>query len=181
MALSLKARGVGLFRLTRREYLADFFITPPLTLAFVVLSLRAEFSAAWPALFAAGVLAWTFYEYALHRWLSHRAWFLRDVHELHHAHQRDYIAVHPAATLALYVGFWIAFGARSSAMMSGFSAGYVIYSILHTAFHYAEIGEGHPLFAAKRRHALHHKFETTHYGVTTPLWDRLFGTDGRHL
>lgn len=175
----LKAWAINLFRLTRREYFADFFITPPLTVLFAALSIRADFSLYWPPLFLAGVAAWTFYEYALHRWLSHKAVFLRDVHELHHSRQRDYVAVHPAMTIAIYGLFWFMLGARSSAFMSGFSAGYVAYSILHTAFHYAEIGVGHPLFAAKRRHALHHKFETTNFGVLTGLWDRVFGTESR--
>lgn len=175
--MTTKARVLDLFRLSWGEYFADFLITPPLTVAFTVLSIRAEFSWAWVALFAVGFLAWTFYEYALHRWLLHKAWFLRDFHELHHSRQTDYIAVHPAVTLALYGFFWFAFGARSSAMMCGFSTGYVVYSVLHTAFHYCTIRVGSPLYASKRRHALHHRFDNANFGVTTALWDRLLKTE----
>lgn len=165
-----------LVRLTRVEYFADFFITPPITLAFAIVSLAAGFSALWLAEFALGWLAWTLYEYAFHRWGLHHVAILRDVHALHHRNQKDYIAIHPLVTLALYASFWLALGFQSSAIMVGFSAGYVVYSALHTAFHYS-----HRLSAllpkGRRRHVAHHRFEIVNFGVTTDLWDRVFRTN----
>jgi sterol desaturase/sphingolipid hydroxylase (fatty acid hydroxylase superfamily) len=169
-------RWVDCFRLSRREYFADFFITPPVTAALIALSLWRGASWLWPLAFAVGVLAWTLYEYALHRWVLHLAWLARDLHALHHDDQRDYIATHPLATIALYVALWLAFGFQASAFAAGFSAGYVFYAFAHTAFHYATIGTGHPLFALKRHHALHHSFENCNFGVSTTLWDRAFRT-----
>lgn len=165
------------FRLTKREYFADFFITPPITAALLYMSISDGFDAWWVAQFIGGLFVWTLYEYAVHRWLSHGfAWLLRDVHKLHHHRQRDYIAIHPLATLAIYILFWQAFGAQSSAAMLGFSIGYVVYAAVHTAFHYATIESGHPLFRLKRHHAIHHKLEKFNFGVTTTLWDRTLGT-----
>ena len=46
------------------------------------------------------------------------------MHNLHHARQKDYIAVHPLLTLSLYASLWAAFGFGSSAVMIGFSLGY---------------------------------------------------------
>lgn len=166
-----------LFRLTKREYFADFLITAPLTIALLILSVMAGFGWAWLAQFAAGAIAWTFYEYAIHRWVSHRLLFIRDYHALHHAQQIDYIAVHPAVTAALYAASWLTFGAQSSAVMAGFSVGYLIYSALHTSFHYARIRGVGWLFKLKRRHALHHTFDGFNFGVSTSFWDRLFGTE----
>ncbi len=165
-----------LVKLTRREYFADFFITPPLTLALMAWSVWSDFSVWWPLWFAGGLAAWTLYEYGFHRFALHHAPLLKDVHDLHHADQRDYIAVHPAVTIALYVSFAVLFGIGSSALTVGFSTGYVIYAAAHTAFHYAKIGSGHWLFALKRHHALHHTFHNANYGVTTRVWDRLFRT-----
>lgn len=162
-----------LFRLTKREYYADFFITPPITCALAFLSLR---DGAAVAAFIGGLVMWTLYEYALHRWLSHCVWPLTIVHEWHHSRQRDYIALHPAATISLYAALWLAFGVQSSAFMVGFSAGYLFYSIAHTAFHYANIRSGNPFFRLKRHHALHHKFHDVNYGVSTTIWDRVWGT-----
>jgi sterol desaturase/sphingolipid hydroxylase (fatty acid hydroxylase superfamily) len=167
----------ALFRLSKREYFADFLITPPITAVLLALSVLHGFSALWLVEFAIGVAAWTLYEYAVHRWLLHRVWLFRDLHNLHHAIQKDYIATHPVATVALYAGFWLAFGASYSAMAVGFSVGYVVYSFMHTAFHHARITAGNPLFGLKRRHALHHAFDDKNYGVSTSLWDRAFGTE----
>jgi sterol desaturase/sphingolipid hydroxylase (fatty acid hydroxylase superfamily) len=168
-----------LFRRTRPEYYADFFITPPLTALFACLSLRHGFNLSWIVAFAVGWAVWSFYEYALHRWGLHEAPLLRDVHRLHHRNQRDYLAFHPGATLAAYAALWLVFGVHSSAVMVGFSTGYIVYAALHTAFHYARIGEGHPLYRARMRHVAHHRFDDVCYGVTTGFWDRLFRTEFR--
>jgi sterol desaturase/sphingolipid hydroxylase (fatty acid hydroxylase superfamily) len=167
---------LNFFRLTRREYYADFFITPPITLAFLVVSLKTSTSMWWPLEFLGGLFAWTFYEYVTHRWVSHRFWFLQDAHFLHHEKQTDYIAIPPAVTVSLYAIFWALFGFQSSSVMLGFSVGYISYSTAHTAFHYARIRPGDFWFNAKRRHALHHKNENENFGVTTPIWDFVFGT-----
>jgi sterol desaturase/sphingolipid hydroxylase (fatty acid hydroxylase superfamily) len=168
---------VDLFRLSRREYFADFFITPPVTIVSLVLSILYGFTAWWPVLFAAGVLFWTLYEYLLHRFVLHRLWLFRAVHAAHHDQQKDYIGTHPALTIAIYAALWILLGVgNASAAMVGFSAGYVAYSALHTLFHYARIRPGSRLWRAKRRHALHHWLDDVNYGVSTALWDRAFGT-----
>jgi sterol desaturase/sphingolipid hydroxylase (fatty acid hydroxylase superfamily) len=165
-----------LVRLSRREYFADFFITPPITIALLIWSIATGWSSWWPVQFVAGICVWTLYEYAMHRWILHRTWLFRALHDLHHDDQRDYIALHPVLTIASYIGFALLFGMNSSAFMVGFSVGYVIYSAAHTAFHYAIILPGSGLFSLKRHHALHHRFHGVNYGVTTRVWDVAFGT-----
>jgi sterol desaturase/sphingolipid hydroxylase (fatty acid hydroxylase superfamily) len=167
-----------LFRLTKREYYADFFITPPITLALLIASARHGISALWFEEIAAGLLGWTLYEYAIHRWILHRVWFFRDMHELHHERQRDYIAVHPIITILIYGSLWAAFGFSSSALMIGFSVGYIVYAVSHTAFHYATINKGHWLYGLKMRHAAHHRSDCC-FGITTSLWDKIFNTEGK--
>jgi sterol desaturase/sphingolipid hydroxylase (fatty acid hydroxylase superfamily) len=164
-------------RLTKAEYFADFFITPPITVALAVASLRHGAGVQWVGMFLVGLVAWTLYEYVTHRWLLHHWWILSEVHALHHDDQRDYIAAHPAVTILLYAAFWGVFGIRSSAVMVGFSVGYVIYAAAHTAFHHSSFHHGTSLYWLKRRHALHHRFDFANFGVTTPVWDILFGTE----
>lgn len=167
-----------LFRLTKREYYADFFITPPITLALLVVSVRQDISVLWATEIVAGFVGWTLYEYALHRWVLHKALFFRDMHGLHHARQKDYIAIHPLLTLTIYGSLWALFGFRSSALMIGFTVGYIVYSIAHTAFHYTTINKSHWLYGLKMRHAAHHRTDCC-FGVTTKIWDKLFNTEGR--
>jgi sterol desaturase/sphingolipid hydroxylase (fatty acid hydroxylase superfamily) len=165
-----------LFRLTKREYYADFFITPPITIALFIVSARHGMSALWVTELFSGFVGWTLYEYAIHRWVLHRVLFFRDMHDLHHAKQKDYIAIHPLLTLALYGSLWALFGFRSSALMIGFTVGYIVYSVAHTAFHYARIPKGHWLYSLKMRHAAHHRTDCC-FGVTNYFWDRIFRTE----
>jgi sterol desaturase/sphingolipid hydroxylase (fatty acid hydroxylase superfamily) len=165
----VKIDWLRIFRLTEREYFADFFITPPITLVLAIVSFRGDF-VPWLMMLAAGVIGWTLYEYAIHR-ASHHAWLLREIHHLHHSNQREYVAVHPLVTLALYAIFWLTFGIQSTAFAIGFSVGYILYSVAHTLFHYTRIA-----LPLKRHHALHHKFGDVNFGVTTTAWDRLLGT-----
>lgn len=168
---------VEFFRLTKRQYYADFFITPPLTLVSAVLSIMYGFTPHWFALCAAGILAWTLYEYLIHRFVTHKLWVFKVVHDIHHDHQREFIGTPPVMTLTIYAVLWWFLGiGNSSAFMVGFSAGYVWYSTLHTLFHYARIEHGSWLFGLKRHHALHHAFYNVNYGVSTSLWDRVFRT-----
>ena len=164
-----------LVRLTRREYFADFFVTPPITLALAVVSISHGVSLRWLMLFAAGWFAWTLYEYAVHR-ISHHAPWLSDLHWLHHRNQKDYIGLHPALTLLFYVVVWLLFGFSAAPFAIGFSVGYIVYAALHTAFHYAHIREGDWLWALKQRHVAHHRFHDRYFGVTWDLWDAVFRT-----
>jgi sterol desaturase/sphingolipid hydroxylase (fatty acid hydroxylase superfamily) len=165
---------LNLFRRTPREYFADFFITPPITLGLLIVSLQG-FDLWWPVKFAGGMLIWSFYEYMAHRFIAHRVPYFREAHALHHQAQRDYISLHPIMSLAMYGAFWMLFGFGSGAISVGFSTGYVVYSFAHTAFHYATIEPGHFMYGLKMRHVLHHRADCN-YGVVTGFWDRIFGT-----
>jgi sterol desaturase/sphingolipid hydroxylase (fatty acid hydroxylase superfamily) len=167
-------RFLSLFRRTRAGYYADFAITPPVTAVLAWLSFEA--SAGWLAWFVAGLLVWSLYEYVAHRFVSHGLPLMRDAHWLHHSNQADYIAVPPLWTVFFYVLFWWLFGMASTPLAIGFSTGYVAYSSLHTAFHYARIGRGHPLYYLKFLHVTHHRRHDKNYGVVCPLWDVVFGT-----
>lgn len=169
---------INLFRLTRREYYLDFFITPPLTAVLAWHSIRVSgFGFVWATEFVAGLVAWTFYEYALHRFVLHGMPVGRDIHALHHRNQLDYIAQPPWATLAAYVISWAVFGPSASALMVGFSVGYCAYAAAHTLFHYARLRPGSLLWRLDQRHARHHREGEVCYGVTVDWWDRLFRTE----
>lgn len=167
---------VRLFRLTRHQYFADFFITPPLTVVLAAASLRHDFGWRWLPLFALGWAFWTLYEYVVHR-ASHEMPWLVDVHWLHHRNTKEYIGLPPELTLALYATAWLAFGFKAAPFAVGFSFAYIAYAALHTAFHYAHIRPGHPLDRMKQRHVAHHRFHDRCFGVTTGLWDRALGTE----
>jgi sterol desaturase/sphingolipid hydroxylase (fatty acid hydroxylase superfamily) len=56
--------------------------------------------------------------------------------------------------------------------------GYVAYAVMHHGLHHWRIAHGTYLYRAKRRHALHHASnDEGNFGVSSPLWDLVFGTD----
>lgn len=139
---------------------------------------------------AAGLLAWTLFEYALHRWVFHlrprQPWLARLVfviHGVHHAQPGDgsRVVMPPAASAPLALALWALTGLALEApwrdcLFAGFLAGYLHYDLTHWACHQA-----HPRRRLgrmiKRHHLLHHHAdETAHFGVGTPLWDHVFGT-----
>jgi len=178
--MKMPSRLLDCFRLSRRAYFADFLITPPITLALAVLSVRGHGIMAWVALLGLGWCAWTFYEYWMHRLVLHHLVFFRELHGLHHGNPRAYIALHPLATIIIYAALWMIFGVQSSTFMVGFSLGYIVYSTLHTIFHYAPRASAW-MPDLQRRHVLHHRFHVANFGVTTGFWDRFFDTEIRRM
>jgi hypothetical protein len=130
------------------------------------------------ALFGAGLFSWTFLEYAIHGWMGHRSAGI--VHSVHRGHHRDPASVFaigawiPAAlplVLGICVGAagWLFFYAG---MLTGFAA----YEVLHYRMHFST-----PFCRTearlRERHLIHHYCAPARcFGVTSSLWDSVFGT-----
>ena len=136
---------------------------------------------------AAGALTWTLLEYVIHRWMGHDRRFRRTPlgleHVRHHA-EGNYFAptwkklVAAAAAIAVLSGPAVAVAgvARGMAYVAGVIAFYGVYEFLHRREH-TSAGIG-PYGRWARRHHFHHHFvdPRTNHGVTSPLWDLVFGT-----
>lgn len=136
---------------------------------------------------AAGVLTWTFLEYVIHRWMGHDRRFRRTpfgIEHIRHHIEGNYFA--PtwkkllAATIFLAVlsppAILVAGTPIGFAYVGGLISFYGLYEWLHRREHtHAGIG---PYGRLVRRHHFHHHFADgrTNHGVTTPLWDFVFGT-----
>jgi dihydroceramide fatty acyl 2-hydroxylase len=131
-------------------------------------------------LFAGGMLAWTFLEYALHGWMSHR--FVTFATEIHQSHHRDPSAVFAVSawipTAAVLAILLIGFGMTPAMVfVCGLVAGFVVYEALHYRLHFVTPASR---FEARlrTRHLAHHlAMDDRCLGVTTPLWDLVFGTE----
>jgi sterol desaturase/sphingolipid hydroxylase (fatty acid hydroxylase superfamily) len=61
-------------------------------------------------------------------------------------------------------------------MFAGFIVGYLIYDMMHYATHHFPMRSGY-LKYIKRYHMAHHfKAPDALYGVSSPVWDRVFHT-----
>lgn len=154
--------------------------------------------AAWPLTpllgFAFGALWWTFLEYLLHRYVLHwepqtprwqRVRVLLPGHRSHHdvPHDPDDVVTRKhlmAIPLCLILfgamrlaGYSTAFGL---AALAGGAMGYIFYEYVHFATH--QLRPRSWLMKRLRQHhgIHHHRDETVNFGVTTWIWDRVFGT-----
>ncbi|HZG24929.1 MAG TPA: sterol desaturase family protein [Chitinophagaceae bacterium] len=141
------------------------------------------------ATFCAGMLSWTLFEYIMHRFAFHfvadspRAQrFIYVLHGNHHEYPRDkerlFMPPVPSLIIAsiIFSLFYMAMGTFTFMFFPGFLLGYLMYGTMHFAIHawnppYKWMK---PLW---RNHHLHHyKNEQKGFGVSTTLWDRIFGT-----
>jgi len=141
-------------------------------------------AATYALFFLAGLAWWSLLEYLLHRWVFHGfPRTLGERHLKHHAHLHvRRLAVAPLATsvtgallhAAIFLGL---FGpARGLALLAGLLTGYGAYEWVHWSTHY-RVPKGAVMRALRRHHMIHHHAQqNARYGVTSPLWDWVFGT-----
>ena len=135
----------------------------------------------------AGVFTWTFLEYVIHRWLGHDRRFNRTpfaVEHLQHHVVGDYFAPGWKKALAAVVltvalsalGSLVVPLAAGAAYVAGLMGFYLAYEVVHRRLH-THLGFGAYGRFLRRHHFHHHLVDgRTNHGVTTPLWDVVFGT-----
>ncbi|RDL48711.1 hypothetical protein BLJAPNOD_04989 [Ensifer sp. M14] len=174
-------------QLNRWNYYGDFVVYPVVVVLLAVLALGVPPGAEWwryGLLFCTGVIAWTFAEYGLHRFVFHRTPRIRDLHEAHHRDPHALIGM-PTFTsapayliLLLFPLWWIGGLAFACSLTAGFLFGHLWYVTVHHLVHHRGARQGSLLSTLKRRHALHHHVSPEgNFGVTSGFWDRALGTN----
>jgi sterol desaturase/sphingolipid hydroxylase (fatty acid hydroxylase superfamily) len=148
-----------------------------------------------PFCFLAGLFIWTLAEYTLHRFVFHfepksergkRIIFL--FHGIHHAQPqiKTRLVMPPVVSIPLalifYGLFYLLLGLLFKVphwvtpSFSGFLVGYLFYDLTHYATHHFPMRSGAAKYL-KRYHMQHHyKTPNQRFGVSSPLWDIVFGT-----
>ncbi len=140
-------------------------------------------------LFVGGAFFFTFLEYVLHRYVFHmstetelRKKIQYNIHGLHHDYpkDKDRLAMPPLASiilaLVLYGLFYIMMGDNAYGFLAGVMVGYSTYLLVHYVVH-AYPPPKNFLKELWVNHAVHHYKEGEHaFGVSSPLWDYVFGT-----
>jgi len=140
-------------------------------------------------IFLGGMLFWTLFEYLAHRFLFH--WIAESekaqkivyvMHGNHHHYPRDkerlFMPPLPSIILAslIFALQYVFLRQTTFTFFPGFMLGYLLYASMHYAIH-----AWNPPFKWMkplwRNHHLHHyKDEHTGFGVSSTLWDHVFGT-----
>jgi sterol desaturase/sphingolipid hydroxylase (fatty acid hydroxylase superfamily) len=144
--------------------------------------------------FLGGMFFWSFFEYCIHRFAFH---FVAEserakkivyiIHGNHHEYPRDkerlFMPPVPSLILAtvifslmFFVFRWFVADAYAFVFFPGFIFGYLMYGTMHYAIH-----AWNPPFKWMkplwRNHHLHHyKEQEKGFGVSSTLWDHVFGT-----
>ena len=136
--------------------------------------------------FGFGLIAWTFAEYALHRFWGHgpfRFGLFYKEHTRHHAegHYMTPVLLKWGFAVGLFtailgVGLFAGFLEVSISFGGGFCVAYGYYEYFHWSLH--QYAASSPYGRWARRHHFYHHFHEPkmNHGVTTPLWDLVFGT-----
>lgn len=139
--------------------------------------------------FALGAMLWTLAEYVLHRFAMHELngkGIMSREHLEHHVHSSWSFSITHLMSWAgmLLVGFgvwmplawWLVSPASGVSLALGWAAGYSFYEYQHAMAHLRAPSGRYGTWL--RRHHFHHHFghPRANHGVTTNVWDRIFGT-----
>lgn len=137
-----------------------------------------------------GILLWTLIEYIIHRWLGHDRRFTRKngfgrEHVVHHATGgfsrawKKVVFFALAAAILASLTVPLMGPATGLAFTSVVLAAYLVYEAIHRLMHIS--GGIGPYARMLRRHHFHHHFHDPkrNFGVSSPLWDIVFGTWAR--
>lgn len=166
-------------------FFLDFLIYPPLILICL-------FLAVWRGgedtlllslgLFVVGVLGWTLAEYLIHRFVFHHAPILKAVHMVHHDAPRALTGTPTIGTVLAFLLLvfwpmtWLFKVPSAAALTAGVMLGYLAYVGVHYIVHHTGSFGSKTLRRLIRIHAVHHYDTEYNFGVTSALWDWVFGT-----
>ena len=195
-----KIHNKGQAQIFRNQYLEYLTKTHPLViwglyLPIIILflfysSFKFEFSFLQiTLLFLGGLFFWTFFEYVMHRfvfhWTSENPRIQRISYVLHGNHhefprdkQRLFMPPVPSLIIASIVFgiMYLFIQTYTFSFFPGFILGYLLYGSMHYAIH-----AWNPPFKWMkpiwRNHHLHHyKNDHQGFGVSSHIWDKVFGT-----
>lgn len=160
------------------KHYVDWFIYPPIAVAIAALTAR---SAAWCGFAIAGFVFWTFVEYWTHRSILHR-FLWHGTHQHHHLHPKAFVVFPlyylPTIFAVIFVAMALVLPAPQLwPIYAGFLVGYTWFMTMHHWLHHIEL-TGRPRWLQRYAiwHNRHHKLDNINFGITTPMWDVLFGT-----
>ena len=142
------------------------------------------------ALFFGGMFTFTLLEYLIHRYIFHMfavtettsGWTPHKQHGIHHDYPKDKsrLAMPPIASISIatiiLLLFQLFLNQYAYAFTAGVVSGYASYLLVHYIVHIYRQPQGFWKYLWVN-HAIHHYVdETVMYGVTTAIWDHVFGT-----
>lgn len=140
-------------------------------------------------MFMAGLIAFTWVEYLVHRYLFHMRTYTRlraslqyTMHGVHHEFPKDKgrLAMPPLLSItistALLFLFRLVMGDLVFSFLPGFLVGYALYLAIHYMVHAFQPPQNSFKYLWINHSVHHYKDGDGVYGVSSPLWDYIYGT-----
>ncbi len=138
-----------------------------------------------------GLFIWTITEYLLHRFVFHlelKSKIGARVHFIFHGVHHDYpsdskrLVMPPSVSIPLATMFYFLFrfligGVSVHPFFAGFLTGYLFYDMTHYAIHHFNMHS--KFWLGLKNHHIKHHYQNPNkgYGVSSPLWDLVIGTN----
>ncbi len=186
-----------LFQNPYLERLTRTHILVPISVFFIFASFLLYYVAVYKSLsflllagsFVVGMFAFTLIEYLVHRYVFHlfpdtpeKADFQYKFHGVHHEYpkDKDRLAMPPilsALIISLFFGlYYLIMGNLAYGFTAGFAIGYASYLGVHYMVHAFQPPKNF-FKILWINHGIHHyKNDDVAFGVSSPLWDWVFGT-----
>ncbi|HEV7610416.1 MAG TPA: sterol desaturase family protein [Steroidobacteraceae bacterium] len=174
-------------RPSKLTYYADFVVYPVVTFGLAAAALthaswqnRTE----WLGVAVAGFVIWTLLEYFLHRSVLHQKTYFAPMHGEHHATPLAFIGTPAWVSVSVLSGgillpvwWWVGFNVADG-LTFGVMFGYWWYGIVHHFIHHAANKSSPSYFNDLRAWHMRHHYspKNGNFGVTTSIWDHVFGT-----
>jgi 4-hydroxysphinganine ceramide fatty acyl 2-hydroxylase len=130
--------------------------------------------------FIGGLAAWTFLEYMIHAWLSHTfRTFASPLHQVHHSDPRRVFTIGAwvPVTASWIAGLAIWGLAPAIVVYTGIVTGFAVYEFVHYRVHFGTPRNRLEAYLRERHLVHHYRAPNRCFGVTSPLWDRIFASE----
>jgi sterol desaturase/sphingolipid hydroxylase (fatty acid hydroxylase superfamily) len=194
-------REYNLDKMTLRQLVIAFFTHYSIQVYLLLAAVGIVLAALWAETVWAPVrsalvmvLLYPLVEYVLHRWLLHATWLYKSpltakawkrIHYDHHQNPHDltvlfgalYTTLPTILLITLPLGWLLGGAAGSAAAMSAGMLIFSVYEFCHCVQHLPFTPSNPWLREIKKRHLAHHfHSEQGNFGITSGIWDRVFGT-----
>ncbi len=168
------------------NYWTAMLIDLAAAVAFLALGFN-RFSGSWVVaggVVGAGFMCLGLLEYVFHRWVLHGPVSLaRRGHAQHHGAPKALISTPLFVIMTVALATWgllgLLFPAGIAALLVfGLYAGYNYFALVHHWQHHRSHDRACPAYWRRLEglHHLHHRRQAVNFGISTMMWDRLFGT-----
>ncbi|RLD27168.1 MAG: fatty acid hydroxylase [Bacteroidetes bacterium] len=184
-----KYKGLEVFTKTHSYIPVSLFIATGIFLSVYALNRNILTGTELLITYFSGLLAFTFVEYMVHRFVFHmtltttiRKKIQYLFHGVHHEYPRDKdrLAMPPLASIALAVLTFglinLVLGRWSYGFVAGFLNGYALYLFVHYIVHAWKMPQNSFKTLWLYHNIHHYQDENVAFGVSSHLWDKVFGT-----